>query len=69
MRRAATSLPDRAAVDRDERLLGARPLEVDHASGQLLAAARFAVDEHRRLALGEPLDQPAHLLHRGRVAE
>ena len=50
-------LGDRAAVHGDERLLGARAAAVDHPRGELLAAARLAVDEHRRLALGEPLDQ------------
>ena len=45
------------------------PQRVDHARGELLAAAGFAVDEHRRLALGEALDQVADLHHRRRFAE
>ena len=51
-------LGDRAAVDRRRTAARARgPLEVDHARGELLAAAGFAGDEHRRLALREALDQ------------
>jgi hypothetical protein len=62
-------LGDRAAVDGDERLLAARAVEMDHARGELLAAAGLAVDENGRLALGKAVDQPAHLLHRGRIAQ
>ena len=46
-------LGNRAAVDRHERMLGARAAQMDHARGKLLAAAGFAGDEHRRLALRE----------------
>ena len=42
---------------------------MDHPRRELLAAAGFAVDEHRRLALREAVDHRAHLLHRRRFAE
>ena len=60
---------NRAAVDRDEGQLGAGAAGVDHPRGELLAAAGFAVDEHRRLALREPLDHVADVQHRRRFAE
>ena len=45
------------------------PPRVDHPRGELLAAAGFAVDEDRRLALREALDHVADLQHRRRFAE
>jgi hypothetical protein len=58
-------LGDRPAVDRHEgRRRGAEL--VDHPRRALLAAARFARDEDRRLAAGQLLDQRAHLHHRRR---
>ena len=42
---------------------------MDRPRRQLLAAAGLAVDEHRRLALGEAFDEAADLLHRRRRAE
>ncbi|MCY1233227.1 hypothetical protein D9M72_457600 [compost metagenome] len=40
---------NRAAVDRDERLVGARAVGVDHLGHQLLAGAALAVDQHRQV--------------------
>jgi hypothetical protein len=62
-------LGNRAAIDGDERKLRARRLRVDQPRGELLAASRFAVDEHRRLTAREAIDQRAHVLHRRRFAE
>ena len=45
------------------------PMRVDHPRGELLAAAGLAVDEHRRLALRQAVDEPAHLHHRGGFAQ
>ncbi|MCY1534640.1 hypothetical protein D9M68_700180 [compost metagenome] len=58
-----------AAVDRHEGALGARTLLVDEPRHQLLAAARFAADVHRRLAAGEFLDLLAQGVHRRRAAQ
>src|SRR5262249_38191475 len=51
------------AVDRDEAAALALPLEVDGAGGELLPRARFAVDQHRRVVLGEHADGLEDLVH------
>ena len=63
------ALRDRAAVDRHERLVGARTQFVDQARDQFLAGAGFAVDVDRRLAARELFDQRAHLLDGRRFAQ
>ena len=40
---------------------------MDGARHQLLAGARLAIDQHRRHAAGDLVDQGAHLLHGGRL--
>src|SRR5205807_2326726 len=60
---------DSAAIDRHERLVAARAVLVDQARRELLAAARFARDVHRRLGAGELADQLAHLGERRAVAQ
>ena len=55
---------DRAAVDRHERPGRARAQAVDVARDDLLAGARFAVDEHRRLVARELFGLGAQL-HEG----
>ena len=59
-------LGDRAAVDRDERLAGARRAVVDLARDQLLAGAGLAGDQHRDVGRRDLLDLAEHLLHRRR---
>src|SRR6185437_17060324 len=44
-------LGQRRAVDGDERLVGARPVEMQRACDQLLAGAGLAEDQHRRAGL------------------
>src|SRR2546428_297234 len=60
---------DRAAVHGNKRLVAARAVLVDQARGELLAAARFARDIHRRLGAGELADQLADLRERRAFAE
>ncbi len=57
------------AVLHHERLLGARPVVVDGAGDELLAGAALAVDEHRRLAAHDLVEQLIDVLHRDRVAD
>ena len=59
---------NRTAVHGDERLVAARAQGVDVARGELLAAAGFAVDRHRRHAARQPHDLRAQVAHRGRLA-
>ena len=61
-------LRDRTTVDGDERLRAARRDIVDRTRHQFLAGARLALHQHRRHAARDLLDQPAHLLHRQRLA-
>src|SRR5262249_60991681 len=51
------------AVDGDEAAALPLPLEVDGAGGELLPGARFAVDQHRRIVLGEHADGLEDLVH------
>ncbi|MNY01923.1 hypothetical protein D3C86_1344720 [compost metagenome] len=60
---------DRPAVHRHERLFATPALLVDQARDQLLAAAGFAADIHRRLTARELEDLFAQRLHRRRVTE
>ena len=62
-------LGDRAAVDGDERLVGARRQVVQRARDQLLAGAALAGDEHRGLGRRDPAHQLEHPLHRRRLAD
>ena len=57
-------LRDRAAVDGDERLLGARPEVVQRLRQRLLAGAAFAQQQHRHVGRGELFDIAADLQHR-----
>src|SRR5438128_2117843 len=57
------------AVDRNEWLGTARSLLVDESGGKLFAAARLAGYVHGRFAARELLDQFAHLLDGGRIAD
>src|SRR5262249_5208985 len=57
---------ERAAVDRDERLGGARSEIVERAGDQLLAGAGLADDEHADVALRGALDLRHQPPHRGR---
>src|SRR5207247_8611067 len=57
-------LDDRRRVDRDERLVSARPLPVDRARDELLARPALPRDEHRRRRARDLGDHPAELLHR-----
>jgi hypothetical protein len=60
---------DRAAVDRHEGPGRARAQAVDVARDDLLAGARFAVDEHRRLVARELFGLGAQLHEGGRMAD
>ena len=62
-------LRDRRGVDRDERPGRARAVPVQRARDELLAGARLAGDEHRRVRLRQPADRAEHLLHRRRLAQ
>ncbi len=55
---------NRPAIDRDERRLAPRRLLVDGDRRQLLAGARFARHEHRRIGIGYLADGAEQLLHR-----
>src|SRR5690606_22703760 len=55
---------DRRAVDLDERTLAARAARVDHVRDELLADARFALDQHARARLRDGLEPREHLLER-----
>ena len=54
---------ERAAVDRNERFLGARAQIVDRARDQFFSGARFAGDQHRRLDLRDSFDHLVERLH------
>ena len=54
---------NRPAIDRDKRLAGAGALLMDQSRDQLLAAAGFAADVHRRLAAGQFVDVFAQAAH------
>ncbi|MNE19997.1 hypothetical protein D3C80_1130990 [compost metagenome] len=54
---------NRRAVDRNERLIGARALIVDQARDQLLAAAGLSADVYRRMAAGQFGDVFAQVAH------
>ena len=56
-------LRDGAAVDDDERPLGAVGAHVDLACDQLLAGAGLAVDQHRHVGGRDFADLAEHLLH------
>jgi hypothetical protein len=58
-------LGDRAAVDRDERLVATRRLGVDGARQHLLAGSALAHDEHRRLEGRSALHHLEEVDHRG----
>src|SRR3989338_2465867 len=58
-----------SAVHRDEELIMPRTALHDEPCRQLLAAARFAADMHRRLAARYALDEVTHFLHRSRMAK
>ena len=60
---------DRRAVDRHEGAAAARPRLVERARGELLAAARFAGQEHDLRVRRQPLNQAERLLHGGAAAE
>ena len=57
-----------AAVDGDERAIGAFALEEDVAGGEFLAGAGLAEDQGGRIGRGDGLDEPLHRLHRRRIA-
>ena len=57
-------LRDRAAVDGDERLLGARSEVVQRLRQRLLAGAALAQQQHRHVGRRELLDVAAELQHR-----
>ncbi len=59
----------RRGVDRDERRRGARAVPVQRARDQLLAGARFAGDQHRRVRMRQPSDRAKNFLHRRRLPE
>ena len=59
----------RAAIDRDKRLAGARALVVNGAGDQFLAGAGLAQDEHGRLRGRNFGDQRANAIHAGRSAD
>src|SRR5438093_8640863 len=54
---------DRAAVDRDKRLLASSTQLMNRASDELLAGAGLALDEHSQRGLGHLLDLLDDLLH------
>src|SRR5690606_4558607 len=60
---------DRRAVDLDERTLAARAARVDHVRDELLADARFALDQHARARLRDGLEPREHLLERKALAD
>jgi len=60
---------DRRAVDGNERPLGAQAHAVQGACGELLAGARFAMDQHGRRRRRDALDAGADITDRGRVAD
>src|ERR1051326_430866 len=55
---------ERAAVDADERLGGARALVMDRARDQFLPRAGLAFDQDRHVGFGDRMHQPKKLLHR-----
>src|SRR5256885_6101028 len=62
-------LGQRGAVDRDERAAAPRRARVDRAGDELLAGAALALDEHRRGAAGDLLEERHHPAERGARAD
>ena len=62
-------LRDRRRIDRDEGIRRARAMPVQRPRDQLLAGARFAVDEYRGMRLRQTADGAKHLLHCRRGAK
>ena len=62
-------LLQRRAVHLDEVAARAQRVVVDRAGDQLLAGARFAADQHRRVALRDLLDDREHRLQRAARAD
>ena len=62
-------LGQRGAVDGDERIVAAGPLEVDGPGGHLLAGPAFPGDEHGRVRRAHLLDEDVDLLHRPALAD
>src|SRR2546425_1718063 len=62
-------LGQRGAVDRDERAAAPRRARVDRAGDELLAGAALALDEHRRGAAGDLLEERHHAAERGARAD
>ena len=60
---------ERGAVERDERLLGARTARVQRARDELLPRAGLAGDQHRARRGGRAADQILDLAHRLAVAD
>ena len=60
---------NRTAVDRDERAVAPRPAVVDRAGRQLLAGTGLALDEDRRIRVGDALDQSHRLQKCRRLAD
>ena len=58
-----------AAVGRDERLVGARAVLVQRVGHELLADPALALDEHRRVALHDALQECEQVTHRARGAD
>ena len=54
---------DRPAVDRDERLVPARARAMNRAREELLAGARFAVDQDARVGVGHELGLAQEVFH------
>ena len=63
------ALGQRRAAHLDERLLGAQRVVVDRVRDELLAGARLAADQHRRVRLGDLRDLLVHLAHRSARAD
>ncbi len=57
------------AVDGDEGMVPARPLEMDGPGGHLLARPALPRDEHGRVGRGHLLDEDIDLLHRPALAD
>jgi hypothetical protein len=60
---------DGRAVDGDERAFAALALVVDGARDELLTGSGFAVDEHRRVAVADAIDEIGDLAHGGAAAD
>ena len=60
---------NRGAIERDERLAGARTHGMHRFGDEFLAAAALAADQHRRIGRRDARDELAHLLHPRRIAD